>query len=121
MTKSFFKDQRGQISFYLYFVITAVVLLFVFAFIVPFLMTMNTATFRASENLLEMGREQANLIQDGNVRTPLLLVFDDSVDAVVTNVQALGSFFQYTWALVIIGLLLVVFLFTRQNVERIEV
>lgn len=111
------KDKRGSATFFLVFLFLAVTLLTLFAVVIPILQTMNIEFYEAGEDILLKGKEATAKIQDENVRAQFDASLDAQTDSIVTQTDILGVFFQYGWIIIILVIVLVLFLLTRQTVE----
>lgn len=110
-------DKKGSVSFFIVFVYLALILLLLFAVVIPFLVTIDIEFYEAGEDILRRGKEATAQIEDVNVRAQFDASLDAQTDSVITQVEILGFFFQYGWVLIILIITLVLFLATRQTVE----
>lgn len=110
-------NDRGSVSFFVYFAYLAIILLVLFAIIIPILQQFNTQVYASAENILVDGNTIAGNITDAGIRTALQDNFSAQADSIVTQIDILGTFFQYSWLIIILVLSLAFFIITRQSVE----
>lgn len=111
-------NEKGSVSYAIIFFYLSVVLLALFAFIVPVLMDFNVKSYDAAEVALNRAEETIQNIDDENIQAALQSAVDDAQGAVVTNETALSTLFQYGWIIILISIALIIFLTIRQNVEQ---
>lgn len=109
----------GVASIFVAFVILSVLLLFLFAIGIPFLMSVNTQFYEMGERMLTDPNVQASIanIQDEPTRTQIGLVFNNSTGSIADTVDILGTFFQYGWLIIIVIVVFFLFIRTRVLVE----
>lgn len=110
-------NKRGSISFFMAYVWLAIVLLVLFAAVIPLLQTMNTAMYAQAETILLDGNATAAKIQTVSVRDSLQAGFQAQVDSIETQNDILSVFFQYGWLIMILAIVMVMFMLTRETVE----
>jgi len=110
-------NQKGNMSLYIMFLVSAMIAITVFVLMIPFTQNMNTKMYEAAEDLLVDANETANDLNNTAVKTALQNSFQAQVDSVTTSNDILSLFFQYSWALVIFIAMIPVFLAARQLVE----
>jgi hypothetical protein len=111
------KKKKGATAFFLVFVFLAVILTFLFAFATPLLIDINTAFYAGGEIALEDAETWLDEIQDQDVKDQLEDTIDSSRDSLPEQIEILGFFYQYGWAIIIIVTLFVIFMMTRTTVE----
>lgn len=109
--------KKGQITIYLVWIFTALVILMIGAFVAPAGALISTQFYQAGEDLLVQGNTTAGQINDPAVRTALQSAFSEAATQSVTNITVTTDLFQYSWALILVMSLLAVFLLTRKLVE----
>lgn len=111
------KKQKGVTGFVIVFAFFSIILLIIFAFMAPMLMTMMTAMYAGAEDLFsEMDNITAN-ITDPDVKAELEGISTEAKDSIPTSVSVLGYFFQYSWVIVIVVVLMIMFMLSRTVVE----
>lgn len=110
-------NEKGSTSFFVMFVFLSIILLILFAVVIPVLQTMNIMFYENAEGILEKGKASAAQINDANVRGALESGLDAQTDSILTQIDILGVFFQYGWIIIILVITLVIFMITRQTVE----
>jgi hypothetical protein len=109
--------ERGSISLFMVFVSLSIVLLVLYSLIFPLLQQMNISFFESSESLLIDANATAAKISNPGIRSQLQATLQAEVDSVATQVDILGVFFQYGWIILILVVVLVLFMWSRQLVE----
>lgn len=107
--------KRGVIGIFLVFVFMACLIVFLFGVATPVLMNWNVEMYSAGERILE--NAHIDEIQNETVRAAVQGSFDSALDATEENIEILSYFYQYSWLIIMIVLLLVVFLRSRSLVE----
>lgn len=107
--------KRGVVGLFLVFVFMACLLVFLFGVATPVLMNWNVEMYSAGERILE----HANIdeIQNETVRAAIQGSFDSALGATDENIEIMSYFYQYSWLIILIVLMLVVFLRSRSLVE----
>lgn len=110
-------NSRGSVSYFFVFVILSVVLVTLFAFAIPLLQAIDTAFYEAGEDILLDANETASNIQNDNIRESIQANFQAQTESIPTQIDILSTFHQYGWIIIILAIVLVIFLITRQTVE----
>ena len=88
-----------------------------FLLLAPSLQKYNIAIFRAAEPMLQDMNTQAGLIQDTSVKGQYTNLINNQISFQTTQMDILSQLYQYAWVFILILSLLVLFLFSRSNVE----
>lgn len=114
---SLLKDERGSFAYFIAFMFLAITLVFLFGIGIPLLININTEFYAAGEDILNMSVNKTSQIQDANARA----VFENAQSSMQASVQdqvsILSVFFQYGWLIIIVVIVLVLFMASRQQVE----
>ncbi len=110
-------NEQGSISYFLVYVILAFILLVIFALIIPITIMFNTTIYQSAEDILLDANDVANEIQDPAIKAQLVRALGGNTESIATQVDILSTFFQYGWILIILIIVIVLFLQTRQTVE----
>ena len=111
------KNKKAQVAMYIVFMITAMFIVMIAAFMAPMGVLINTEFYAAGEMLMLEANESVSSIQDDAVRTRVQAVIAEGLAAQENNIEINSDIFQYSWILVVGLSALVVFLITRQLVE----
>ena len=111
------KKKKGVIGYFMVFVLLSTVLVFLFAFAIPMLITIDTAFYEAGEEILDDAQVWVDRINNTAIKTQIQATLDDSKASIPDQIDVLGYFHQYSWIIVIIAVLFVIFMSTRQTVE----
>ena len=111
------KGKKGQITFYLYFIIFAFVMIVLAALLAPMGVLFTTEMIGAGERILNNTQADLDDIQDTDIRESLNNTIISAMDTAQDNIEVNSSFFQYSWVFIIILSALGVFLLTRRIVE----
>jgi predicted PurR-regulated permease PerM len=112
------KQKKGVVPFFMVFVFLSVVLVFLFAFATPLLIDIQTGMYNAAEIALDDADNWASQINDADVKTQIETTLDTSRDSIPDQIEIMGFFFQYSWVIIILVVLFVIFMMTRTTVER---
>ena len=110
------KNKKAQVSIYMAFMITAIIIVLIAAFMAPMGVLINTEFYAAGEELMLEANESINNIDDATVRQQIQDVITEGLSAQQNNIEVNSDIFQYSWILVIGLTALVVFLYTRRIV-----
>ncbi len=104
------RNRKGVVGMWLVFIIMSVLLLFLFGFAVPILIEFNTQFYSAGNDILN------------SINTSTLpAVANESIEAARTStsqqISALSFFYQYSWLIILIIILFILFMRTRTIVE----
>lgn len=111
------RAKKGVVGYFMVFVTLSVFLLFLFAFATPFLIQLDTAFYTAGESILDGTGEWINQINDTTVKDQIQSTINSGKQSIPDQIDILGFFFQYAWAVIILVILFVIFMYTRQTVE----
>ena len=115
--RSFRHAKEGSLSFSIIFVFLFIIMIFFFSFAIPFMMSINTAFYEAGEDILDMGVENANKINDPAVRTGVVDVFTQTTASFEEQIDILGMFAQYGWLIIVVTIILIIVVIARRQVE----
>lgn len=112
----FKKNNKGQVAFFLLFLFIATVMVILTAVAAPFGSKLATEFYSAGEDLLISGQETAAEIQDPEVAATLNASFQTAINSATTNIQVSNGLYQYGWVFVLVLVVIVLYLVTRQTV-----
>lgn len=116
---AFFKrpNKRGTVTLYFTFMVTAILVIAIAAFLVPTGIRLNSALYAAGDDIIADSMPDINSISDTATRTQLNETLTAARAAAANNIQVNADIFRYSWILVLGLTALVVFLFTRRLTE----
>jgi hypothetical protein len=111
--------RKGVAGIFVVFVLYSVMLVFLFAVAIPFLMNMNVQFYGAGQQIMTQSNIQNTIdnIQDADIKTAIQGTFTSATSSTATNIQILGFFFQYSWLWISLIITLILFMITRKTVE----
>jgi len=111
--------KKGVAGIFLVFITFSIMLVFLFAVAIPFLMDMNVQFYGAGQDIMTQSNIQATIdkIFDAGTRAAIQGTFTSAQESTSTQIQILGFFFQYSWLWIILIITLVLFMITRKTVE----
>lgn len=109
---------RGSLSYALLFFFLFVLLVLIFAIIIPTMQLINTQSFVLSDKIITDANRLVNDIQDANAKAAIQATFASQKSSIQTNIDILGLLATYSWAIISLLLLVTIFLAERQRVER---
>ena len=107
--------RKGIIGLFLIFVIFSFVLVFLFAFAIPLLIHMDVTFYEAGQDILNM--TDLDDIPEGPIKEQLTEALDSSKASIPDQIDILSFFHQYSWLIIIIIVLFIVFMQSRYTVE----
>jgi hypothetical protein len=110
-------NKRGQAATYIVWFISALALLLIAAFLAPMGVRFNTALFIAGETILNQSQDDIANIDDADIRASINASIVQAKASGENNIEVLTDVFQYSWVVVLGCSVLVLFLWTRRNVE----
>jgi hypothetical protein len=108
-------NKKGNITLYVVFIFLGIIIITIGALVGPIGVKFNTEMISAGERILNS--TNYNDIQDPAIRASVQDVVTSAQNSAVTNIQVSGGLFQYSWLILLIILLLIIFLYSRQLVE----
>lgn len=111
------KSEKGNVVYFVGFLIFAVLITFVFVILSPALQNFNTNMYVVSEKIINTNKQDAQSIQEESIKQDILDTYNGQLDSMQLNVDVLGSLYKYAWLIILLLFALVLYLFTRQNVE----
>ena len=111
------KDERGSFSYFMVFIMLAVILVFLFAIGIPMLTQINSEFYKAGEPMLDTAYENAMLVEDADVQAAMLSNIDGQRQSIPDQVEVLSIFFQYGWLIIILVIVMVLFMSSRRSIE----
>lgn len=112
-------NRKGALSLAIIFVLISISLLFIFAFANPFLMALDTDFFVAGEKIIKT--IDVTKIQDLEVREAVNDSLHGSLDSIPEQITILSFTHKYAWVIILVVLTLIIFLFGRSQVERVNI
>lgn len=95
-------NEKGQFDLVLAFVIVALVILILFAFIIPLLSDVSTQIFTASEDVVDDIIEETNEINDEEVKASVQGAWQSTKDSYVSQQEIFALVTQYTVVILLI-------------------
>jgi len=110
-------NQKGVAAYFYLFFFFSLMLLFLFAVAIPFMQTFNIEAYSMGEEILQQSQGAIDDIDNTEVRESIQGMVDNQLDSTETQIDILGTFFQYGWLIIILIVLLIIFMATRETVE----
>jgi len=117
------KDRRymkpGVAGIFLTYIFFSVMLVFLFGFGVPFLMAWYVQMYSAGQTIMTSSniQNQINQIQDPGMKSQIQSAFTVAQGSIADNISILGFFFKYSWLVVTIVIVFMLFMRSRVLVE----
>lgn len=111
------KNKKGNVSLYIIFIFISVIIITIGALVGPMGALFSSEMIVAGESILATANDSLSNIQDATIRQSVYDAVDSAEASAVTNIQVSSGFFQYSWLLLIIVAVLVLFLTSRRLVE----
>lgn len=110
-------NNKAQAILYVYFFITAVIIVVIAGVLAPMGVMFNAAMYAEGEEILERSRPYINDINDLEVQAQINATVNAALDAGENNIEVNAAIFQYSWVAVLILTSLIVFMQTRRLTE----
>lgn len=110
-------NKRGVITLYITFIITAIMIVVIAAFLAPTGVRLNSALYIAGQEIIANAQPDIDAITDTAVKAQLNETLSVAQASAANNIQVNADIFTYSWILVLGLTALVVFLFTRRLTE----
>lgn len=111
------KKKKASVGYFIVFIFLSLILLILFAFGVPLMINMETSLYTAGEIALDDAQDWINKINDTTVKAQIQDTLDSSKSSIPDQIDVLGFFYQYAWLIIIVVILFIIFMQTRQTVE----
>ena len=110
-------NEKGVAAYFYLFFMVSIILLFLFAVAIPFMQTFNIEAYAMGEDILESSQPAIDSIDNTEVRESIQGMIDSQLESTANQVDILGVFFQYGWLIIILVVLLIIFMASRETVE----
>lgn len=111
------QNKKAQAVLYVFFIITAIIIVTIAAVLAPMGVLFNTKMYAAGEAILEDAQPDIDNINDANIRAAVNSSVAAAKQAGSTSITVNSSIFQYSWILILLITGLVVFLQARRLIE----
>ena len=111
------KNKKGQFMFYIFFIVIALLMIIIGAFIAPLGVTISTEMYEGGEQILLDNQETINQIENATIRNAIQENIDNAVYATDDNISVLTALFRYSWLIVVILVVLLFMIYARQYSE----
>lgn len=111
------KSKRSQVTIYLVWFFVATVIVLIGSVVAPIGAAISTQFYTAGQTIMIQGNSTAANILDPNVKSTIQNDYAEALSQTVTNISVATDLYQYSWVMVLVVSLLVLFLFTRKLVE----
>jgi predicted PurR-regulated permease PerM len=114
-------DEHGVLGFFLAFVLSATMLVFLFACAIPFMVSFTVSTYEASDQIIADAEEHILNIRNESIKARILSGLEKMQDSTAENIEQLSFFYQYGWIFVVIVTIFTIFMLARQVVETKDI
>lgn len=115
--RKFRKNDNAVLGYFIAFIFSAVMLVFLFSFAIPFLINFTTDMYEAGDHIIELAEGNIENIRDETVKQRILDNLQRMQDSTEETIDYLGFFYQYSWILIILVVTLTIFMLARKVVE----
>ncbi len=115
--KNFIKNEKGVLGFFIAFVFTAVMLVFLFSFAIPFLTSFTVDLYVAGDTIIANAEDELDKIQNATIKAQILGNLQDMQGATQENINYMSFFYQYSWIFIIIIITFMFLMMARSTVE----
>lgn len=103
-------NKKGVIGLFIVFVLFSVILIFLFGFAIPILIDFNSNIYNSAEDILDS-------VNTTDMPQETQDAITSAKNSIPTQIDVLSFFFEYSWFIVLLVVILVIFLYTRTLVE----
>lgn len=114
------KHKKANVSLYISFIFISVVLVLLAAIVSPLGAKISTIFFTAGQNMLDSNGAFLEQINDDTIRDELNQTFISASASAQNNIDVLSAIYKYAWIIITLIVGLVLFLFSRMQVERTQ-
>lgn len=107
------RNKKGQIGLMIVFIVVAVTIVFIAAFVSPMLALFNAKMYQEGEALLYKQNETIASIHNEEVKQTIYNSIDNSLDSTAQNIEINNATFQYGWVFVVFLTGLIIFIYAR--------
>jgi len=111
------QDKRGSLSYFFIFVALSVILIFLFALWIPMNELFLSEVYNASDKILTDANASIQDISNPEIKANLMHLYGEQRQQIPDSIDVLSTFFQYSWIIIPLILVIVLFLASRQQVE----
>ncbi len=109
--------KKGQLAIVVIILFIIVTILFISAIVAPFGVLFTTATYEASENLLNLSEDISDNIADPVIKQNIVDNINQAKANTQDNIDVFTGLYKYGWVMLTFIIGLVAFLWTRRAVE----
>jgi len=110
-------NNKGNISLYIIFLILGIIIITIGSIVGPMGVLFSTEMITAGETILGNANSSLQEIQDPTIKASVQDVVDSATNSAQTNIEVSGGLYQYSWLLLLVVTLIVLFITTRRLVE----
>lgn len=115
--RSLRENNNAVLGFFLAFILSATMLVFLFACAIPFLINFTTDIYSANDEIIDDAQSNLQSIVNETIRTRIQVNLENMQLATEENINYLSFFYQYSWIFVILVTAFTIFMLARQVVE----
>lgn len=110
-------NEKGQLSFFIIFIILVFTILVTFVFFAPLLIDFNTRIYASANDILADANVVASQIDDPATQAQFQSAISSSANSIPEQTEILSFFFQYAWIILVVAVTMAIYLYTRRSVE----
>lgn len=115
--KKFIKNEKAVLGYFLVFIFSATMLVFLFSFAIPFLTSFTTDLYVAGETIIIDAQDELGNIQNATIRSQIQDNLQNMQAATQENINYMAFFYQYSWVFIILIVTFTLFMIARSIVE----
>lgn len=115
--RKFIENEEAVLSYFIVFIFSAVMLVFLFSFAIPFLVDFSTDIYLAGDSILADAESKIDSITNATIKAQIQGNIDNMQAATAENIEYLSVFYKYSWILIIVIVTFTIFIIARQTVE----
>lgn len=115
-----FKSKKGNVTLYISFFLITTFVVILASIISPLGTNISTKFFVAGQTMINQSNQYIENISDAEIKAELQSHFESASAAAVDNIEILTAIYKYAWVIVVIIVGIILFLYSRMQVERTQ-
>lgn len=115
--KKFLEDEKGNITLFFVFVVSTLLLLFIFVIIAPALQKFTTSVYVVGEKIVDSSQSDIQQIQNQEIRNDLNGILQQQLTSTADNAGLMGELYKNSFFIIVFIVAIILFLLSRSMVE----
>jgi len=115
--RSLRKNNDAVLGYFLAFILSVTMLVFLFSFGIPFVTNFSTDLYVAGDSIIADAEDELANINNATIRNQLTDSLNNMQGATQENIEYLSFFYQYSWVFIVLIITFTFFMLARKVVE----